>query len=421
MYDNETRSDVVVNGGDYLWGGQTSYVFTANTSLSGSASSRGFLVEDNFTFLLYDSLLASSIVGVVSLAVISGLEALSAQTQNDSSWVCLEDTASIVHVYAKTTADCPMNVMIVISALPSHGSLLRVNTSVALVSGDSLTTICASNLLCSSYVQYQPDVNVFTFPSSSWDGDPVGASSGMESFMFFAVAENGEYSQETVQEIQVINVNDPSGIECPAQKHVWAFGTSVYDGGKPFSPLDRIAVRGVSIVDPDEGVDIVKVSISTRYGLVSLNQDYLSLLDFSSVAYCYEDGVTRCSGSGVSDRELHFFATPAHAQLALDGLMYQSVASNVIDVINITILDGANGDCLSESKFLTDSIRNECWRVSCAFNISVQAHTADEEQLLSVDLPSPVWISAGVSISILFFGLCRRCSSCVVSGKTTGK
>lgn len=313
-----------------------------------------------------------------------------------------------------------MNATVVISVLPQYGSLLQMNTDVALVSGDSLTTVCLSSVLCSASVQYQPDVNIFTTPTLSWDGDLVGASSEMESFTFYAVAENGEYSQETVQEIQVINVNDPSDIECPTQqKHVWALGTSVYSSGDPFSPLDRIAVRGVSIVDPDEGVDIIKVRIIAQFGFVSLNPDYVSLPDFNSVTYCYEDGVMRCSGSGTTDREGYFFATPANAQLALDGLVYQSVVSNIIDIINITVIDGANGDCLSESKFLTDSIRNECWRMSCAFNIAVEAPTIDIGQLLSVDLPIHLWVSAGVSVSIVLFGLYRRGNSCLGNRQTT--
>ncbi|CAM9852551.1 unnamed protein product, partial [Sphacelaria rigidula] len=183
--------------------------------------------------------------------------------------------------------------------------------------------------------------NYFNSPSSSWDEDLVGGGSGPDSFKFFVVAENGEYSQEAIQDIQVVNVNDPSAIECPAQQqHVRAFGTSVYYSGEPFVPLDRITIREVVIVDPDKGVDMVKVHVHTQYGLLSLNEDHLDLLDFSSVTYCYEDGNMRCSGSGTSDRELMFIAHPRDTQLALDGLVYQSVASNIIDVINITILDG---------------------------------------------------------------------------------
>lgn len=373
-------------------------------------------MEDSFTFRLYDSLLVSSTVGVISLSVVSGLKALTSQSQNDSSWICVEDSECILHVYAEAAVASSTNLTIIVSSLPDHGSLLRVNTSRIMSAGDNLTASCSGGLLCSLSVTYRPRKDYFNSPSYSWRGNPLGQMSNTESLTFFAVAENGEYSNKTVQQIQVSNVNDPSDVRCPAQaQYVHAVGTSVFSTGEVFHPLDRISIAGISISDPDEGVDIVKVGVSVKFGLVSLNEDHVGLLDFSSATFCHDGGILQCSGSGSSDRELTFFAEPSHAQEALDGLVYQSVFSDVVDTVNITIRDGANGDCLDETKFRTDSIRRECWRASCTFYVTVQGSVSDQERFLGSSLPTQVWISAIVSTSVLLFAFVQYCSACSIS------
>lgn len=403
---------MVVSEGDELWSRRASYVYTGNNvSVVTTAPFTAFLVEDRFTFRVFDTLLASSTLGVVSLAITSGLMALSAQSQNDSSWICVEDVDSIVNVYAQDLANSPRGVVVVISAVPEHGSLLVVDTSTLLAPGDKVASTCSDNFLCLSSVTYRPEKNYFNSPNNIGRHAAAGKS-GVEYFKFYAVVEtDGDHSNEIVQTIQVINSNDPSDIQCPLQiVSAQPVGTSKYSRSTSFFPLDRTTIEGFAVADPDEGVDVVKVVVFSEYGLVSLNQDYVDRLDFSSATYCYKDGLPQCSGSGTSDRTLVFVAQPINALMALDGMLYQSLASSVVDTINVTMLDGANGDCLDETKFQTESIRRECWRLSCTFNILVESRGVDEDDLLSSGLPAQFWISFSVGSLILVYIIHGWCS-----------
>lgn len=415
-----TRSNVEVESGEYVAGQYISYVFTGNVSRTFNASSVGeFLVSDNFTFLLYDSAFALSTPGLASLEIINGLRALTAQSQNDSSWICVEDLECHINAYSEDLSSSSRNLTIVISAVPEHGSLLRVDTNDTLHPEDILETECSDGLPCVSAVRYQPEENYFNSPTFKWNGDSVGRSPGTEFFSFYAVA-NGEYSNEAVQEIEVTNSNDPSGVQCPTEEQcVQAVGTSVYVSGDDFFPLDRTAVGGVVIDDPDDGVDIVKIKISVAYGLVSLNQDYIDVLDFNSATYCYDqDDLVQCLGTGNSNRELIFFAEPHNAQMALEGMTYQSVVSDIVDTINITVLDGANGDCLDEALFRTESIRLDCLQASCAFNVTVHGRDVAHTNLSNRDLPIQAYLSGSVGLCVLAYIVYWRCDTFLKSRKT---
>lgn len=378
-----------MKSGDRLSGQYVSYFYTDNVTRAFGTSSEDILAYDSFAFHLYDSYGAWSTPGIVSLAIISRLTAVTAQSHNDTSWIYVEDTTSRINMYVQDSVKKRRNVTIVISAVPQHGSLLRAATYHTLAPGDTLETNCTETnytgyLTCVSSLVYLPNRNYFNSPTSKWNGDEVGGSLETELFSFYAVANNnGEYSNEEVQDIRVINSNDPSVVQCPNQaQHVQAVGTSVYVRGADFFPLDNTAIGEVLIADVDKGVDVVKVKISATFGLLSLNKSYVSLLDFNSAAFCYEADDSQCMGSGTGDRDLIFFAEPSHAQMALNGMVYQSVISDVLDTINITVFDGVNGDCLSETKFLSGSMRQGCWQTSCQFNITVGSHQ------LSLDVAS---------------------------------
>lgn len=414
MFDNDTRSDVEVKSGDRLSGQYVSYAYTDNVTRTFDTSSEGILANDSFTYYLDDSYGAWSTLGTASLAIISRLAAVTAQSRNDSSWICVEDTKNAINVYAQDSVTSRRNVSIVISLVPEHGSLLSVTTNSTLMPGDALDMNCTDTnymgyISCVSSLIYLPNRNYFNSPTSKWNGDEVGGTLATEIFSFYAVASNnGEYSNEAVQDIRVINSNDPSVLQCPKQvQHVQAVGTSIYARGASFIPLDSTAIRGISIADLDKGVDVVKVKLFATFGLLSLNESYVALLDFNSAAFCYEADDPQCVGSGDGDRELIFFAEPSHAQMALNGMAYQSLISNVVDTINIIVLDGANGDCLSETKFSSGSVREGCWQASCQVDIIVGSRQ------LALDVPSnnlsaEVWVSVGVGLCVLAFMACRH-------------
>lgn len=412
VFDNWMRSGVELERGHRQLGQFVSYIYTGNVSRAFNTSSEDMLVHDKLSYRLYDSFSVSTL-GVVSLTITSRLKAITAQSRNDSSWICVEDIECRGFVYAQDTAESPRDVTIVLTAVPERGSLLRIDTNATLAPGDTIGTTCTTPPVCVSTVIYLPEQDYFNWPTSKWNGEGVSESGGAEYFSYFAVAsDNREYSNEVVQEIQVTNSNDPSSLWCPTQQqNVRALGISVYSSSTSFIPLDRIVIRGFSIVDPDNGVDIVKVKVSTLFGLLSLNLDHIGLLDFNSAKYCYEGGISQCFGSGTSDRDLVFIAEPRHAQMALDGMVYQSVVSSVRDQINITILDGINGDCLSQGKAPPGSVREKCWRASCQFHVTVGGYseplgTAMPNSVISIQ----VWMSLMIGLCVLFCFGCGRCA-----------
>lgn len=411
MFDNLTRSGVKLELGHRQLGQFVSYIYTGNGSRAFNTSSEEMLVRDSLSYRLYDSIGVST-PGTASLTITSRLKAVTAQSRNDSSWICVEDIESRIFLYAEDTAESPREVTIVVTVVPERGSLLRIDTNATLVPGDTLGATCSEPPACVLSVIYLPKKDYFNWPTSKWNGEGVSGSGRTEYFSFYAVAnDNREYSNEVVQEIQVTNSNDPSDLWCPTEPHnVQAVGISVYSSSTNFVPLDRIVIRGFSIVDPDNGVDIVKVDVSTVFGLLSLNLDHVGLLDFNSATHCYDGEISRCFGSGTNDRDLVFFAEPRHARMALDGMVYQSVVSNVRDQVNVTIFDGINGDCLGEGKFQPGSVREGCWRASCQFHVTVGGHSDPLETVLYSGMSVQVWMSLIIGVCVLFCFSCGRCA-----------
>lgn len=411
MFDNLTRSGIEIEQGHRLSGQLVSYMYTGNVSRASNTSSEGMFVHDKILYRLYDSHSVSTL-GTASLIITSRMKAVTAQSRNDSSWICFEDIESRIVLYAEDTAQSPRDVTIVFTVVPERGSLLRVDTNATLAPGDTLGTTCTGPLGCVSSVKYLPKKDYFNWPTSKWNGERVSIGGGAEYFSFFAVAnDNMEYSNEVVQEIQVTNSNDASGLWCPTQLHnVQAVGISVYSSGTSFVPLDRIVIRGISIFDPDNGVDVVKVTVSTLFGLLSLNIDHIGLLDFNSATYCYEGETSQCFGSGTSDRDLTFIAEPRHAQMALDGMAYQSVVSDVKDDINITIFDGINADCLDEAKFQPGSVREKCWTTACQFHVTVGGYSDPLGTVPNSGISIQVWTSLIIGLCVVVYFSCGRCA-----------
>ena len=76
---------------------------------------------------------------------------------------------------------------------------------------------------------------------------------------------------------------------------------------------------------------------------MTLNQKYMSQVDFNSVRYCTgagTSGVQLCKGSGVANNYMVFVAAPSVIENALNGLHYSSIARNIHDTITVTLYDG---------------------------------------------------------------------------------
>lgn len=402
VFHNNTPSGVVIRSGHRLWNRSAAYLFQAGSIQVEDEPSEIYRVEDRFTFRVFDSWNASSTIGAISLVVESGLTALTTQSQNDSSWIFTEDIESIIHVYARDYAECPRQVIIIISAIPVHGQLLLRNCNRTLEPGDEVTTHCEEGCLCSSSINYRPERDYFNYPSISGN---ASETEGTDRFKFYAVANaSGEFSNEITQDIRVMNVNDPTYIQCPGQGvYVQPMGTTVYSPTASLLQLDRAVLHGFDIVDPDNGADVVKVKVSAYFGLVSLNCNNVSQLDFTSSTHCYKDNIRRCSGSGSSDFNMTFVASPSHALTALNGMVYQSLASGVVDEIEVTVFDGASRMCLLGEGFQSDSSYHGCWRRSCSVRVTVSPRADTAEQLSASVLPPQVWICLGVGMMVVVY------------------
>ena len=66
---------------------------------------------------------------------------------------------------------------------------------------------------------------------------------------------------------------------------------------------------------------------------------------------------------------------PSDIQAALNGLTIQSLTPNIVDTVNITIFDGANGNCISSASLSKTSYRPKCYTTSVTFQITVNGFT----------------------------------------------
>lgn len=386
MNGNKTR----VKPGERRYGRTFAYVYKGSSSQAVNMSAGEFSVDDRFTYRVFDSSGALSTLGHVSLTVVSGMKAVSSQSQNDSSWICQEDTENVVNVYVENAGDIGGNVVVVFATVPKHGFLLRTSDNSYLEEGDAVTTSCNIFHLCMTSIKFLPMRDFFTSPAKNWDGYAVSGVPQTEGFTFYAVSDTGEYSNLGIQDIQVSNSNDATDIRCPARVHVELLDTTSYSDGTR-SQVDKVTIDGFSLVDPDNGLDLVMVEVRTTFGLVTLNSDHVGALQFNTVL-CYKEG---CRGSGWSDSDIAFIAEPATAESALNGMTYQSIVSGVEDSIVVTVLDGVGGECPGVD-LTAGSFQQTCWKQSCAVNVTVAGR-----DVVPGGVSTEVSILGGVCVGIL--------------------
>ena len=106
---------------------------------------------------------------------------------------------------------------------------------------------------------------------------------------------------------------------------------------------------------------------------------------------------------------------PVDIEAAINGLIYKSVKSNIVDVINITLYDGQGGNCLDDSLLGTGSTRIGCLMTSVSFEITV----LDFQSLGNSNIPSlpsgintlgfKIKLIAGCIALVLLLGIFRCC------------
>jgi hypothetical protein len=118
-------------------------------------------------------------------------------------------------------------------------------------------------------------------------------------------------------------------------------GISLYSMSASSSYQTSATITGFELFDPDQGVDLIKVSVETSiFGRVTLNPQLIKYLDFNSASFCYGETSWHCVGDGTSENRMVFVAAPSIVQSALNGLIYQCTNSGITDNITITLFDG---------------------------------------------------------------------------------
>jgi hypothetical protein len=275
------------------------------------------------------------------------------------------------------------------------------------------------------------DAGFFTWPNRTWNGTALFTESGLEDGFDFRVVEcfaakNGQLSVSLPSEQQIIvqNVNDPTQITAPPALPFSVLGLGALDDdtgtnehNEDSQKEDVLKLSGWRILDVDKDVDPTLVHIRAFYGIVRLNQLYLSLADFTSLrcqktrennesSIAAVEGsshlLSNCQGSG-EDRFMAFVTTPGHLSLLLEGMEYRSIVTNVVDTVSVTIFDGKtqNGGqdgCLAMHAFNSTSLLNSCWVTTA--NLTVEVGTSALLSHLQFSnskerLPVTLWFACG--------------------------
>lgn len=185
-------------------------------------------------------------------------------------------------------------------------------------------------------VQYLSDRYYFNVPAVSWNGTEI--STEVDSFDFVCFSGNNAESVPATQSVAVLNVNDPTDIAFKQN----AEGISVYQYGSFASSKDTVAtLDGFSLLEFDKNVDVVRAVISTANGgKLTLNPVFLSLVDFSSLEYCFAMGGVNCIGDGTLNSDMIFVGTPYAIESVLNGMTYLNDRFEGNDYVNISIYDG---------------------------------------------------------------------------------
>lgn len=194
--------------------------------------------------------------------------------------------------------------------------------------------------------QYEIGLNVnyignkffFTVPATSWNGTSL--DSHLDGFDYVVFSESGAESTSATQFVTVLNVNDPTDLGYKRNSDgflsVHQYGMS--PSSESFPTI--IVLEGFSLLEFDKNVDVIRAHIeSTNGGELSLNNQFLSFVDFSTHDYCFANGGIDCVGDGRLNDRMIFVGTPLAIDLVLNGMTYQNKKSGV-DYVNITIYDG---------------------------------------------------------------------------------
>ncbi len=192
---------------------------------------------------------------------------------------------------------------------------------------------------------YNGGEGYFTYPSTTWNGTKLAVSQELFTYRMFSA--DGARSTVFPQYIEIQNENDPTDIYYDCRKPCTAneFGQFEVNTLNHLPSDDEISsfvvLDGFVLLDPDRDVDLIRVDVASQNGgLLTLNTNYLSAVDFSSYTYCYQSRYWSCLGDGSTSNRAVFVGTPWAVGAVLNGMRYESANPGVNDNITITLYDG---------------------------------------------------------------------------------
>lgn len=331
---------------------QNTTVVYISQAFEGTAGMR-VVAEDEFRFLLIDASSAVSTASArVAIAVLSGLESVSAPV------TVREEVMSPIRLEGINQRGGAT--WFVVLQLPKNGTLYQydptggvsgaggagapIESAPANVSAAAIVP-CASRagFSCATLL-YQGDVDYFSYPSVTRDGVALNIS---DDTLIFDVRSSVEVSANATVTIRVENVNDLPTIVAPRNV---TFRTS----SQPGENWDRVGAS-VSIVDRDRGVGFYQIGLSVTGGDSHLTElafkqpgvggnvradrwqwrvDAIQDLLAATPPYirycppmCEDAGSCRNSGcirgqDGSLEPVIRVFATPATAQTLIRNVLY---------------------------------------------------------------------------------------------------
>ncbi len=244
------------------------------------------------------------------------------------------------------------NITFVVSKLPTYGVLTDPSTEIPLKNeGKSLSTTLVPPYDSGIEIQYLPLENYFTSEGPETLSYYVAATEDMES-----------RSKEVSVLLNVINVNDPVEISCPA---------SFYVTLPQEETVHQVTLNNFSILDTDLSMDMVHVVITAERGSLTLNQEFANALDFASGDICFGQEKWTCRGSGSGDSSMSFVGYPSDVLKAIEGMTYVPLETGEVDNVKVTIYDGAGDQCISNQDHEGSAIRTECFSSACSFQVLI--------------------------------------------------
>jgi len=398
----------------------------SDNSTARAASISDTLATDVFTYTVTDNFNASSVPGTLNLVVVPSLVALPAV----NAPVVPENILTPVRLYGVDYQSLEQrDLCFEITSLPRYGTL-------NIIAANGTTCIVASApfpLLdqVSSYpyetgvtVHYISDAGFFTQPNRTWNGSaisPKGEVEEQEEFDFRVVAcESGLANASSAlpsslpvrQQLGVQNENAATTLSLSTSSYSIYATTNLNDVTPLGANPTQVVLEGISILDPDMGVDPVLVKISCTSGSLRLNEKYVALADFTSSRYCPTNCLKRTS------KLLWFVTTPRALELLLNGLTYSTTVASIVDQIEISIYDGAGPPCLAAGVLPPGSGRTrgcmiEEARVSVMAKDFTVVSTFDENRKRATDDKSylPYMIAALLLIVLTAISVCA-CFCC---------